>query len=179
MIAYIKRNALYILLVITTTSSLYSCVMGLVIHENVNELQEADEEMMASVQNMKSTLEVPKEYVKLSDSLAYYKTEKKWVETSSGYDKKGRNFTLHRFYFKRAIYTDSLSSGFSVIIADFGKSGIIIENQKNVVLPENMLGEKELNWKNKMDSLTSNKKMYSNLSSAGMQIRTNIRSTKM
>lgn len=61
-------------------TSLYSCVMGLIINENVADLRESDEEMMSSMQNMKSTLEAPNEFVQLSDSIAYYKSEKKYVD---------------------------------------------------------------------------------------------------
>lgn len=86
---------------------------------------------------------------------------------------------LHRFYFKRAVYTDSLSSGFSVIVADFGRAGIIVENQQDVALSTEMLGSKVSNWKGSMNKITKGKKMYYNLSSTGMQIRTFIRSNKI
>ena len=172
---FVKKRLIYIMLGLTMCTSFYGCMMSLVMNENIESLQEADEEMMSSVQNMKSVLELPNEYVQLSDTVAYYKSEKKYVKLNNG----GRSFRLHRFYFKRAIYTDSLSSGFSVIIADFGRSGILVENQQNVTLPAHLLGEEVSSWKSSMNNVTKGKKMYYNLSSNGMQIRTFIRASKI
>lgn len=167
----LKQFIIPFLLILTSSVSIYSCVMVLEVSDNVEKLQEADKNIM---EELRSNLNPPDTMPVLTDSLAYYSTEQRYIEV----DYEKYYFTIHRFFFKRANYTDSLFSGFSIIVADFGKRGIIIENQDNVTLSSSNVGEIESNWQTKLNSLTSDKNMYSDFSDKGLRIKTYIRSNK-
>ena len=166
-----KQVIIPLLIMLTLSVSIYSCVMVLEVSDNVEKLQEADKSIM---EELRSNLNPPDSMPVLTDSLAYYRTEQRYIEV----DFEKYYFTVHRFFFKRANYTDSLFSGFSIIVADFDKRGIIIENQDNVTLSSSNVGEIDCNWQTKLNSLTSDKNMYSDFSDKGLRIKTYIRSNK-
>lgn len=168
----IRELFIPVLLAITLAVSVYGCVMVVAVYDNVEQLQEEDERIMAELQ---SNLNPPDSIPVLSDSLTYYKTEKKRITLD--YDEYW--FTIHRFFFKRANYTDSLYNGFSIVVADFGSKGIIIENQDNVTLSSSNIGEPTVKWQSKLNMITSNKETYSDFSDKGLRVKTYVRSNKI
>jgi len=168
----IKEWFMPILIGVTLITSITSCVMVIAISETTNKLEEDDKQMMAQMQG---NMNAPKVTPKLTDSTAYYKSEDKTLDLGLG-DKKW--IKIHRFFFKRAAYTDSLYSGFSIIVADFGSSGVMIESQENVTVTSSNLGDTLHKWQTKLNLLTLNKMSYNDLSDDGLKTRTYLRSNK-
>ena len=168
----IKEWLIPILIGIILIMSITSCVMILAISDTVDKLKDDDKQMM---EQMQGNLHPPVETPKLSDSTAFYKSESKTLDMGFGKEKWIR---IHRFFFKRAEFTDSLYSGFSIIVADFGSSGVIIESQENVTVSVSNLGDKIHKWQSKLNLVTLNKPTYSDLSDDGLKVRTFVRSNK-
>lgn len=167
----LEKYIIPFLLVLTLSTSIFSCVMVFEVSDNVEKLQESDKNIM---KELRSNLNPPDTIPILSDSIAYYKSEHRFIEV----DFERYYFTIHRFFFKRANYTDSLFNGFSILVADFDNRGIIIENQDNVTLTASSIGEIENNWQTKLNYLTSDKNMYNDFSDKGLRIKTYLRSNK-
>ena len=168
----LKTLIVPILISITLMVSVYSCVMVLEMSDNIETLQEEDEKIMEQLQKDM----IPPEVVPvLSDTLSYYYTDKRLIEVDYN-----TNYwvTIHRFFFVRAKYTDSLYNGFSIVVADINNKGIIIERQENVTLSQSNLGEIVDNWQFKLDTLTIDKKQYSDYSDKGLKVKTYIRTNK-
>jgi len=161
-----------ILIAITLAVSLYGCIMVYELSDSIDELQQEDELIM---EELKRDFNAPEEMPVLNDSLAYYITEDRVIET--GY-REYYKFTLHRFFFPRAQYTDSLFNGFNIVIADFAKKGVLIEHQDNVTVTQSNMGELIFNWKLNVDTLTINRKPYSDYSEKGLKVKTYIRTNK-
>lgn len=168
----LKTLIIPILIAITLAVSLYSCVMVYELSDSIEDLQEEDQLIM---EELKRDLNAPDEKPVLNDSVAFYISEKRVIET--GY-KEYVSFTLHRFFFPRAKYTDSLYNGFNIVIVDLNKKGILIEHQDNVTISKSNMGELIKNWKFNIDSLSFDKKPYSDYSETGLKIKTYIRTNK-
>jgi hypothetical protein len=167
-----KELIVPILLVVTLSLSLCSCVMLMVVSDNVEDLENQDKEIMTQ---LAGNLATPEKTPELSDSIAYYKSERQYIDL--GYS-SGITVTFHRFYFKRAAYTDSLFNGFSILVAEIGNRSIIIENQDNVNLSASALGVPLHEWKAKLNELSDNREPYADYSDNGLKLRTFIRSNK-
>jgi len=167
----LKQLIIPLLLVVTLAICISGCVVIFHVKDSVEQLREDDKKIM---DELRSNLNAPDTIPVLTDSLAFYKTDKRFVDVGN----KKIWFTFHRFFFKRANYTDSLSSGFSILVADFDKKGIIIENQDNVTLSASNFGEPTKKWKAKLNLVTLKKSTYSDFSDEGLRIKTYIRSNK-
>ncbi len=163
-----------ILLGIILVTSIYGCVMILAVSETVKELEENDKQMMDHLES--NMLNPPDSMPQLSDSLAYYKSERKLIKGDYNYGDSW--VTVHRFFFKRSEYTEKLFGGFSIIIADFNTKGVFLETQDNVTLATTNLGDTVTNWETKLDSLTVDRSQYIDFSDNGLKARTFIRSNK-
>ncbi len=168
----LKQFLIPALLGILIITCIYGCVMILAVHENVRELEQNDKNMTQLIQS--GNLEQPDSIPKLTDSLAYYKSERKLVECNY----KNSWVTIHRFFFKRAEYTQKLYSGFSIIVAEFDTQKILVESQDNVTLATTNLGDATKDWETKLDALTTDKDSYVDFSDDGLKVRTYIRSNK-
>jgi len=169
----LKKNIWQILILLTLVSSITSCVMLIAVTDTIDELEENDKIIM---ENMQGNLSQPEILPEISDTIAYYKIQK--GTTEGGLYTNGTSVKVHRFFFVRAQYTDSILNGFSVIVAEVGNSGVIIESQDNVTINQSNLGEKVNDWKTRVNELSSNNKPYFSLSDEGLKIRSLVRTAK-
>ncbi|MDR1793637.1 MAG: hypothetical protein LBR36_09435 [Bacteroidales bacterium] len=170
-------KVLKILLILTLLFSVTSCILPIFLYNDIAELEEQNQELNEKLEaslNFNQSGEMPQ----LEDTSAYYKTEKRTIKTGSIYETYYKA-TIHRFFFKRACYTDNLYSGFCLIVADLGDKGIVIEKQDNVLLSADNFGIEKNDWRAVLDDITGGHNIYNDLSNNGLEVRAYIRSIKM
>lgn len=163
--------ALALVLILNVTG----CVMLVAVSETVERAARADRSMMEAIQN-KGVLAQPDSMPVLNDSVAYYAVRTGRTE-GKGFD-EGRYVKMHRFFFKRACYTDSVYTGFSVVVAEVDGRGYLMENQPQVTVAESHLGTRSRQWREAINYLTGRMDPYFALDDEGLKLRSLLRSAK-
>lgn len=162
----------YILLVLALGASATGCVMVFTI---ADEVERTKHEIELLVKRTSGGLAQPEEVPEITDSTAFYNYREDVISSSSFGPK--RKVKVHRFFFKRASYTDSLFGGFSVVVANVSGKGVILERQRNVTVTTDNLGKKVGDWRRRVNLLTRDNEPYFALSNDAMKLRTLVRTS--